>query len=131
MSVKISDVMVSDVLTAEPHHTVERLRRIMQNNHLHAIPIVGHEGEVKGIVSASDLVRNVKDHTPASHIMTEEVHTAPPDADVAEAARLMRTYEIHHVVVTEDAKIVGMISSFDFLKLVEEHRFEMTPAAAE
>ena len=71
MHVTVADLMKQQVLTAEPHHTVERLRRIMEKNNLHAIPIVDHSGEVKGIITAVDLARSVKDHTPASHIMTE------------------------------------------------------------
>ena len=131
MNVKISDIMVKNVLTAEPHHTVERLRRIMEHNNLHAIPIVGHGGEIKGIVTSADLVPAVKDHTPASHIMTERVFTIPQYNDVHYAARLMRNHRVHHVVVTHEQRIVGILSAFDLLKLVEEHRFVMKTAPAE
>ncbi|CAN5546300.1 hypothetical protein BH24ACT22_BH24ACT22_08740 [soil metagenome] len=39
----------------------------------------------------------------------------------------MRNRRIHHVVVTEEKKVVGVLSSFDLLKLVEQHRFVMKP----
>ena len=35
----------------------------------------------------------------------------------------MRNHHIHHLVVTHEQKVVGMISAFDLLKLVESHRF--------
>ena len=46
-----------------------------------------------------------------------------PGNDASVAARIMRKNKIHHVVVTHEKRVVGIISSFDLLKLVEEHRF--------
>ena len=37
----------------------------------------------------------------------------------------MRNHQIHHLVVTHEQKIVGVLSAFDLLKLVEDHRFVM------
>ena len=39
------------------------------------------------------------------------------------AARIMRNHHIHHVVVTEKKKAVGIVSAYDLLRLVEDHRF--------
>jgi CBS domain-containing protein len=55
--------------------------------------------------------------------MTEDVRTVPAYNDASVAARIMRKNKIHHVVVTHEKKVVGIISSFDLLKLVEGHRF--------
>ena len=43
--------------------------------------------------------------------------------DVHVAARLMRSRRIHRVVVTREKKVVGILSAFDLMKLVEERRF--------
>jgi signal-transduction protein with cAMP-binding, CBS, and nucleotidyltransferase domain len=55
--------------------------------------------------------------------MTEKVYTVPRYDDVSSAARVMRNHKIHHVVVTHEQQVVGILSSFDLLKLVEDHRF--------
>jgi signal-transduction protein with cAMP-binding, CBS, and nucleotidyltransferase domain len=60
--------------------------------------------------------------------MTEKVYTIPMYNDVHHAARLMRNHKVHHVVVTHEKKVVGILSSFDLLKLVEDHRFVMKAA---
>jgi signal-transduction protein with cAMP-binding, CBS, and nucleotidyltransferase domain len=39
------------------------------------------------------------------------------------AARIMRNKKIHHVLVTHEKKLVGILSAYDLLKLVEEHRY--------
>jgi CBS domain-containing protein len=36
------------------------------------------------------------------------------------AARLMREHRIHHLVVVDGGRAVGIVSSYDFLSLVEE-----------
>ena len=123
MTVKISELMAKRVITAEPHHTVGRLRRIMERNRIHAVPVVGVNGEAVGIVTSADLARRVKDESPVSRIMSDDVFVVPAYNDASVAARIMRKRKIHHVVVTHEKKVVGIISSFDLLKLVEGRRF--------
>jgi CBS domain-containing protein len=59
--------------------------------------------------------------------MNTKVYTIPEYNDVHHAARLMRNHKVHHVVVTKEKKVVGILSAFDMLKLVEDHRFVMKP----
>jgi CBS domain-containing protein len=128
MTVKINDLMAKRVVTAQPHHTVERLRGLMKRNRIHAVPIVGPAGEAVGVVSTADLSADLKPGTPVNSIMNVSVRTAPAYNDAHVAARIMRKNKIHHLVVTHEKKVVGMISSFDLLKLVEQHRFVMKDA---
>jgi CBS domain-containing protein len=130
MNVKIKDLMVEQVITAQPHHSVEHVRGLMERNHISAVPVVGPEGEAVGIVSATDLIADPKAGTPVSQIMTERVYTVPAYNDAHVAARVMRNHKIHHVVVTHEKEVVGIISSFDLLQLVEDHRFVMKAAPA-
>jgi signal-transduction protein with cAMP-binding, CBS, and nucleotidyltransferase domain len=78
-----------------------------------------------GIISQSDLLTGVKDGAPVSSVMTEKVYTVPLYDDVQVAARVMRNHRIHRVVVTHEQKVVGVLSAFDLLELVENHRFVM------
>lgn len=126
MNAKISDLMSERVIHARPHHSVEHVRGLMERNHLHAVPVVDGDDHPVGIVSSFDLM-TPKDGTPVNKVMTERVYTIPQYNDVHLAARLMRKHKIHHVVVTHEKAIVGILSSFDLLKLVEDHRFVMKP----
>lgn len=125
MNTKIHELMVANVITVEPHHTVDRLCCLIGTNHIHAIPVVDSEGAAVGIVSSTDLIPDLKGGTPVGQLMTRKVYTVPQYDDVHIAARIMRNHHIHHVVVTHEQKVVGMLSSFDLLKLVEDHRFVM------
>jgi len=128
MNVKIADVMAKRVIAAQPHHTVEHVRGLFERNRIHAVPVVGGDGAPLGIVTSADLAHELKNATPVNRIMTEGVRKVPAYNDVSTAARIMRRHKIHHVIVTHEKKVVGMISSFDLLKLVEGHRFEMKGA---
>ena len=127
-NLKIDDVMARRVVTAHPHHTVAHVRNLMQRNRIQAVPVVGPEDEAVGIVTATDLIDDLKDGTPISGIMTERVYKVPAYNGVDVAARIMRKNKIHHVVVTHEQKVVGIVSSFDLLRLVEGRRFAVKNA---
>ncbi|MDJ0788479.1 MAG: CBS domain-containing protein [Myxococcota bacterium] len=123
MNAKVHDLMTTSVVTTEPHVSVSHVRKILERNKIGAVPVVGPDGEPVGIVSASDLVPTLKADSPVSAVMTEKVYTVPQYDDVSIAARVMRNHKIHRVVVTHENKVVGMVSSFDLLALVESHRW--------
>ena len=133
MNVKVSDLMVANVVTTTPHKSVGHAKTIMRNNDIRVLPVVGPEGEPVGIVAASDLLDGRSDEAPLSQVMTEKVYTVAQYDDVHVAARVMRNHRLHHVVVTHEGKVAGILSSFDLMRLVEDHRFVMknppTPSA--
>lgn len=128
MNVKVHDLMVSNVLTAQRHHTVDHVRGIMERNRISALPVVDPDETPAGIVTATDLMGSLAPNTPISKVMTDRVLTVPEYDDVSTAARIMRNHHVHHVVVTNEGRISGIVSSFDLLRLVEDHRFTMKNA---
>jgi CBS domain-containing protein len=125
MSVKVDELMSRSVVCAEPHQTVDHVRGMLARNHVTAVPVVDSDGHPVGIVSATDFQPGVNGRSPVSSVMTEKVYTVPRYDDVHVAARVMRNHRIHRVVVTDEKKIVGILSAFDLLKLVEDHRYVM------
>lgn len=55
-----------------------------------------------------------------SEVMTEGALTFPPDAPVEEIARTLRQNRIHRVLIAEDGALVGIVSSFDLMALLEK-----------
>jgi CBS domain-containing protein len=123
MSIKVEELMTKSVITAQPHQSVEHVRNMLERNSISSVPVVDSDGHPIGIVSSTDLVQELKPAAPISQIMTEKVYTVPQYDDTSIAARVMRNHKIHHVVVTHEQKVVGMLSSFDLLQLVESHRY--------
>ena len=96
---------------------------MLHKNSISSVPVVDSDGHPVGIVSAIDLIDDLKAGSPVSAIMGDKVFTVPQYDDVSIAARIMRNHHIHHVVVTNEQKVVGIVSAFDLLKLVEDHRY--------
>ena len=123
MNTKVADLMSDTVVTAEPHHSIEHVRTLLDRNAISSVPVVDSDGQPTGIVSVTDLAHDLKAGSPISAIMTEKVYVVPKYEDTSIAARIMRNHKIHHVVVTHEKEVVGILSAFDLLKLVEDHRY--------
>jgi signal-transduction protein with cAMP-binding, CBS, and nucleotidyltransferase domain len=123
MNVKIDELMVSSVMSASPSQTIGRVRQVMSEHGVSAMPVLDSDGAPAGIVTARDLLADVSNDTPVSKVMSQPVYTVPRYGDPSLAARIMRNHRIHHVLVTEAKSVVGIVSSFDLLCLVEDHRY--------
>ncbi len=123
MNVKIADLMSELVMVAESWRTINHVRALMERNSISAVPVVDEDGSPVGIVTATDLIPDLDGNKEISTIMTPGVTAIPQYNDISAAARVMRKNRIHHVVVTHEKKVVGIISSFDLLQLVEDRRF--------
>jgi len=49
---------------------------------------------------------------------TKDVHMVSPDADVGEAAEIMRQKNVGSALVAKDEKLVGIVTERDFFKLI-------------
>jgi CBS domain-containing protein len=127
MNVKIADLMAKNVVTVGPHDALVKVRGTMQKKRIGALPVVGTAGEALGIITATDLIEETRAER-VEDVMTEGVRQVSAYEDVSTAARVMRKHKIHHVVVTHEKKVVGILSSFDLLGLIEDKRFTMKNA---
>ncbi len=123
MNVDINEIMHTPVMTVRPHHTVGHVRDLMTKHKISALPVVGTEDEPVGMITSSDLLESPPEGAPISGLMSEPVYTVPRYDGPHIAARIMRNHHLHHVVVTEGQKAVGIVSAYDLLRLVEDHRF--------
>ncbi len=123
VAVKIVDLMTDKVVATQKHQTVGHVKGILAQNKINTLPVVDSDGGAVGIVSSSDLVSDHPDGAPISSVMTEKVYTIPKYSEPEIAARMMRNHKIHHLIVTDEKKVVGIVSTFDLLKLVEGKRY--------
>ncbi len=128
MNAKVHDLMSPNVVTTQPHRDVDHVRKMMENAGIGSIPVVDSEDHPVGMISASDLAAPGQNgRSPISQHMSDQVLTVPGYEEVSTAARIMRNHKIHHLVVTHEKKVVGMLSAFDLLRLVEDHRYVAKP----
>lgn len=130
MNATIADIMHSPVMTLTPHQSVGHARDLMKEHGVSAFPLVTPDGGLSGIVTASDLIDGHAEDTPLGTFAKGRVFTVHPEDGPHVAARIMRNHGLHHVVVVERSSdaVTGIVSSFDLLRLVEDHRFVMKNA---
>jgi len=129
MRIQVKDFMSTSVITAGEEISVGEVRTLMAQEQIHAIPILGPTGEsinletaLQGIITATDLCRVVDDNIPVKEVLIPAlVHVINKNTSAKSAAKMMLKHQVHHLVVMEDGKIIGMISSLDFVKLVAKH----------
>lgn len=121
--VAIEELMSHPVMTATRQQSVGHVRGVMAKHGVHCMPVVNGEHEAIGIVTSMDLMDRIKDDVQVGQVMTRNVYTVPKYTGVHVAARMMRNHGIHHLVVTHEKKVVGLLSSFDLLRLLEDRRF--------
>ncbi len=121
MSVLVKDFMKAPVSTCILQSDVGKVRDLMRQKGFSAIPIVEIKGEqilIRGIVTNTDLMGAFDDTVPIEQVMTNGVYVIDPEATAQEAAKLMLHHKIHHLLVIEETRIVGMLSSLDFVRLI-------------
>jgi CBS domain-containing protein len=128
MNVKIADLMVDHVITTLPHKSIGHVKDIMKTNKISAVPVVNTDDEPIGIVTSNDFRKDLNDNSPVSTLLPEHVYQVPAYNDISVAAKVMRKHKIHHLLVTHEKKLVGIISAFDLLKLIDGNRFTMKNA---
>jgi CBS domain-containing protein len=124
---KVSDIMTSEGLaTATLDTTLAEIATRMRDENVGAIPIVDDDEKLAGIITDRDIVvRGIAEgedpnECTAEDIISEQLHTIHPEADLEDAAELMARHQIRRLPVVEDAVIVGMISLGDLAVKAEE-----------
>jgi CBS domain-containing protein len=112
--------MTKEIHTVVIQATVREAAQVMADAKL----LVGYviilkDGKPIGIVTEQDIVNKVvaKDRDPSqlkvSDIMSTPLITTDPDADLLQAAKVMREHAIRKLVVTRGNIIYGMITAKD------------------
>jgi CBS domain-containing protein len=114
-------MMSRRILSVGPDTTVIEVARTMQEAKVGAL-LVAEGARFIGIVSETDLVRRVLavggdvQQVRVSEAMRSPIITIEIDRSAHEASDLMSERGIRHLAVTDDGKIVGMLSVRDLLR---------------
>jgi signal-transduction protein with cAMP-binding, CBS, and nucleotidyltransferase domain len=117
---EIGDYMISPILSIDLESSVQEAAQIMVAHNIGSVLVKEFE-EYVGIVTETDLTRKVlgkglnAESTPVSEIMTSPILSLDCYLPVEEANRFMHKNKIRHLAVTEEEKIVGILSVKDLV----------------
>lgn len=125
---RVADVMAQQVITADPQMILAEVARRMKEHDIGALPVVGADGRLLGIVTDRDIVvralSEAKDgNLRVADVMTPNPVTITPDRPLLEAAKLMAEHQIRRLIVVEGGRVVGMLSVKDLAETEEGFRF--------
>jgi signal-transduction protein with cAMP-binding, CBS, and nucleotidyltransferase domain len=116
----IGDYMSPSVLSVDSEVTVQEAVHYMHANNVGSV-LIKEEGEYIGIVTETDLTRKVlgkglnAETTIITSVMTSPVLSLDRYLPVEEANKFMHKNKIRHLAVTEEDKIVGVLSVRDLV----------------
>ena len=112
-----------NVVTVQPSDTVASAAKILGENRF-GVLVVSTDGlTISGIISERDIVRELGVsggdllNKPISDIMTRTVRTCNEGDSVEGLMEIMTEHRIRHLPVTEDGKLVGLVSIGDVVKV--------------
>ncbi len=117
----IDQILSRKIFSVAPGKSVAAAAKEMAKRETGSV-LVAHEGRYIGIVTECDIVRKVvaKGFDPATvqagSIMSFPIVAVAFDRPLTEANDLMRREKIRHLAITRNGKIIGMISTRDFLE---------------
>lgn len=122
---KASELMTRDPRTCEPSHDLSCAIRIMKDEDTGVIPVTEGNGaaRVVGIVTDRDIAlalgeRNARpSDVKVGDLMNRDVVSVEPDADVTEVSRRMQKSQVRRILVVEDKRLVGIISTADLARV--------------
>ncbi len=141
MQFYVKDIMSTDLITVKENTQIRDIIKIFVNNKISGLPVINQDGCLSGVVSSTDILQKESSHSfynapiftshelklledakffdqIVSSIMTEDLFTIEPDATIAKMAKIMYEKKIHRLLVTEFNKLVGVVTTFDLLKLL-------------
>ncbi|MFQ5801558.1 MAG: CBS domain-containing protein [Candidatus Methylomirabilales bacterium] len=135
------DVMTTEVVTATPQTSVEALTRLLLEQGVSAVPVVGAGGEVLGVVSEADLLHRFRSPQRkkwwlafladrvelasefarihgrcVKDVMNQPAVTVTEETPVEEIARILEERRIKRVPVVRDGRLVGIVSRRDMVR---------------
>ena len=126
--VSVDQIMNRKPLKIRSGESVKTVAEKMLQYHVGSLFVENEQGTVQGIVTETDIVRKVTaaDIAPAlmqvGQVMSAPVITIDQTRPITEADELMDRYHTRHLGVTENGRIIGVLSVRDLLHPIHEEQ---------
>jgi CIC family chloride channel protein len=114
-----ADLMQRQVETLASQMTLDEAVQAFSRSHHRGFPVVD-DGELVGIVTQTDIANATQNQlpgeTPLAQIMTPQPITVKPLYSLGEVLFLLNRYQLSRLPVTEDRKLVGIITRADIIR---------------
>lgn len=116
---KISEIMVSDVLTLNSEDTIARAYSMMESKRISQIPVVDSDSKYSGMIFAKQLISSSAQPNSKLKSFIVNTSTAALESDVEKAAQLVIGSGNRAIPVVERGKLVGIVSETDLIQTAD------------
>jgi len=136
MNRPVSEIMTKKLFTVLPTDSIKKVKEIFEQHNIHHIPVVRYL-DLVGIISKVDFYKAIHDtrfespdvvvtenqklleNYTAQDLMTKKVVRIEPNEKIGTAVEIFLENYFHALpIITEDNELVGIVSSYDILKMV-------------
>ena len=115
----VEDVMTRAIISVNNETTVFQVAKMMEQGGIGAV-LVKKNGHLSGIITDRDyatkiVAHNLPSDTPVEQIMSSPLITINFDESISDAAERMTSKKIRKLAVTDNGKIIGLITSTDLV----------------
>lgn len=132
---QVKEFMQTDVKTVLLGTSIQEAIEKMAGNHIGSVIVETKDNKIEGIVTERDIMNFIAKKKSTKEkvdkIMTKKVIAIEPETDLSEAIQLMTKYKIKKLIIIEDGLLVGIISTSDILKHLDEYSKELLYKIAE
>ncbi len=121
--ITVGEYMTSNPVYFRPNTDVYEAIRKLLSHKITGAPVLDEHGKIVGAFSELDCLRITLNSTyyegmggKVSEYMTSDVTTVDADTSILELAELFSKSALRHFPVTDNGKLVGVISRVDVLK---------------
>lgn len=133
---QVRDLMSQGVVSITPGESAALAARLLSRHNVGSLPVCGEDGRLRGIVTDRDIVLRCvaaeedPSKVPVRDIMSRNCAVVSPNDDAREAGRMMAAAQVRRLPVTEEGKVVGMVSLGD-LAVSQAYDMEASKALAD
>lgn len=142
LEMRVQDVMTKGVISISKYDPIMQVADILTEKNISGLPVVDKDRRVLGIITQADILSMIgvsREHTfkdllkhmlgeplplrkmgdTVGDIMTAPALTIRPDANIAEAVRMMDEKKIRRLTVVDNQNVlIGIVTRADILKAV-------------
>jgi len=118
-AVRARDIMTKDVCFITENKTLMEASMLLEEINHTGVPVLNDRGDIAGFLHLKDIMKGRKAgvmQSPVSAYMSKPAITAESSLTMREVERLFYRHHIGHLPVTENNRLAGILTRYDYLQ---------------
>lgn len=131
---KVKDIMSQPIIKIFQDHSLESAWNLMQEHEIHHLIVLNSEYQYCGLLSEKQIIPYLMNYAKnkqgklgpselaLSHFCDQNLLSTHPETELHDLGVAMMEYGLDAIAVSENAKVIGIITKSDILKVILKHQ---------